>query len=76
MKDRKVGQILTHILQNNLEISAIELFYLDKPSSEEFLEIYKSLIPEISEMVNDIKLGERADNGCLYCSGSQVSECD
>ena len=28
------------------------MFYLDKPSSEEFLEIYKTLIPEISEMVN------------------------
>ena len=27
------------------------MFYLDKPSSEEFLEIYKNLIPEISEMV-------------------------
>jgi len=33
------------------------MFYLDKPSSEEFLEIYKNLIPEISEMINELTMG-------------------
>ena len=32
------------------------MFYLDKPSSEEFLELYKNLIPEISEMVYNFNL--------------------
>lgn len=38
-------------------ISAIELFNLDKPCSEEFLEIYKNLIPEYLDMVSEMTVG-------------------
>lgn len=33
------------------------MFYLDKPCSEEFLEIYKNLIPEFTEMVTELTMG-------------------
>jgi nucleoside-diphosphate kinase len=33
------------------------MFYLDKPCAEEFLEIYRHLIPEFSEMVTELTMG-------------------
>lgn len=40
------GQIIDHILEQGLEISALELFCLDRPAAEEFLEVYKGVVPE------------------------------
>jgi len=45
------------IIQKYFNISAIELFNLDKPCSEEFLEIYKNLIPEYLDMVSEMTVG-------------------
>jgi nucleoside-diphosphate kinase len=33
------------------------MFSLDKPSAEEFLEIYRNLIPEFPEMVVEMTMG-------------------
>ena len=33
------------------------MFNLDKPSAEEFLEVYKTLIPEYPEMVSEMTMG-------------------
>lgn len=40
------------ILGEGFEISAMEMFYLDKPTAEEFYEIYKGVFPEYTQMVD------------------------
>ena len=40
------GQIIDAILEEGFEISAMEMFNLDKPTAEEFLEIYRGVLPE------------------------------
>lgn len=57
IKDKSAGLIIDQILSEGFEISAMELFYLDKPSAEEFLEVYKTLIPEFPEMVAELTMG-------------------
>jgi nucleoside-diphosphate kinase len=37
----KAGQIIDWILNEGFEISALQMFYLDRPTSEEFYEVYK-----------------------------------
>ena len=39
------------ILQEGFEISAMEMFTLDKPSAEEFFEVYKGVLPEFVGMI-------------------------
>ena len=36
-----MGKIIDRILNEGFEISALQMFYLDRPTSEEFYEVYK-----------------------------------
>ena len=40
------GEVIHAILEEGFEISAMQMFYLDKPTAEEFLEIYRGVVPE------------------------------
>ncbi len=41
IQEKNVGKILDMILSAGFEISALELFNLDKPTATEFLEVYR-----------------------------------
>lgn len=51
------GEIVTRILQEGFEISAMCLWHLDKASAEEFLEVYKGVLPEYHDMVLQLQGG-------------------
>ena len=51
------GKIIDIVLSNGFEISAMEMFYLNKTMSEEFHEVYKGVLPEYSGMVEQTSLG-------------------
>lgn len=38
-------------------IDNLEIFKLEKPAAGEFLEIYKDVIPEYQDVVNDLSIG-------------------
>ena len=40
------GRIIDRILEEGFEISALEMFNLDKPTAEEFFEVYKGVVSE------------------------------
>lgn len=42
------GKIIDQILNEGFEISAMQMFFLDKATSEEFLDVYKGVLPEFS----------------------------
>ena len=44
------GQIIDSILEEGFEISAMQMFHLDRPTAEEFLEIYQGVLPEFPQM--------------------------
>ena len=45
------------VLNSGFEISAGEMFWLDRPSAEEFLEVYKGVLPEYNQIVEEITNG-------------------
>ena len=45
------------ILTEGFEVSAMEMFYLDKSTAEEFLELYKGIFAEFSMMVDHMTSG-------------------
>ena len=45
------GQIIDMILQEGFEISSMEMFTLDRPTAEEFFEVYKGVLPEFTPMI-------------------------
>eukprot|EP00347_Sterkiella_histriomuscorum_P013690 403363739 len=57
IQNRQVGKILDAILGEGFEISALEMFYLDKSTAEEFFEIYKGIMPEYSQMIDHVSSG-------------------
>ena len=57
ISNRNVGKILDCILGEGFEISSMEMFYIDKPTAEEFFEIYKGVMPEYTAMIDHISSG-------------------
>lgn len=51
------GAIIDAILEQGFEISAMELFHLERQTAEEFLEVYKGVLTEFSAVVDQIISG-------------------
>ena len=51
------GRILEKIVEANFEISALEMFHLQKGQAEEFLEVYKGVVHEYTDMVTEMVSG-------------------
>ncbi|ORY44065.1 nucleoside diphosphate kinase [Rhizoclosmatium globosum] len=51
------GKILTSIAQNGYKITDAESYYLDRVNAEEFLEVYKTVVPEYQKMVDQLSSG-------------------
>lgn len=45
------------ILSEGFEISALQMFYLDRPSAEEFLDVYKGILPEFVPLIEHLISG-------------------
>jgi len=48
------GPIIDKILKEGFEISALRMWYLDKTAAEEFLEVYKGVLPEYHQLVEQM----------------------
>jgi len=57
IQNRQLGQVLDAILDEGFEVSALELFYLDKPTAEEFFELYKGVFADFSSMIEHVSSG-------------------
>jgi nucleoside-diphosphate kinase len=55
--DDKMGEILDTVLDAGFEISALQSFTLDRVMSEEFLEVYKGVLPEFRLYVDEMSSG-------------------
>ncbi len=44
-------------MSEGFEISALEMFYLEKPTAEEFFELYKGVFPEYAAMIDHVSTG-------------------
>lgn len=51
------GQIIDAILDQGFEISAMQMFHLDRPTAEEFFEIYAGVLPEFPQMTEQMTTG-------------------
>ncbi|CAG9312082.1 NME7_1 [Blepharisma stoltei] len=51
------GRIIDMIISEGFEISALQMFNLDKPNAEEFLDVYKGVLPEFSGIVEHFTSG-------------------
>mmetsp|Transcript_6914 Transcript_6914/g.15758 ORF Transcript_6914/g.15758 Transcript_6914/m.15758 type:complete len:326 (+) Transcript_6914:132-1109(+) len=52
VRDGGVGMVLKEILGAGLEVSAAEMFQLDRVHATEFLEVYKGVLPYYSDLVD------------------------
>ena len=57
MKSLQAGEIIDMILSQGYEISAMEIFNIDLPTSEEFFEVYKGVLPEFLPIIEHMTTG-------------------
>lgn len=53
----QAGSIISRIMQEGFEISAMSTFNLEKANAEDFLEVYKGVVSEYSGMVEELTSG-------------------
>ena len=51
------GEVIDTILEEGFEISAMQMFCLDRPTSEEFLEVYRGVLPEFPALSEHMTTG-------------------
>lgn len=51
------GDVLDRILSEGFEVSAMKLTHLDMVSAEEFLDVYRGVLPEYQEMCKQLTVG-------------------
>lgn len=57
VKQGQAGQVIDMILSEGFEISSMEMFALDRPTAEEFFEVYKGVLPEFVDMIEQMTSG-------------------
>jgi len=57
LQDGLAGEVINRILQEGFEISAMRLWHMDKVSVEEFLDVYRGVLPEYQMMVDQMCVG-------------------
>jgi len=57
ISEGNAGKIIDIVLSQGFEISAMEMFYLNKTMAEEFHEVYKGVVPDYAGMVEQTSLG-------------------
>jgi nucleoside-diphosphate kinase len=57
IRNCQLGQVLDMILQSGFEISAAELFSLNRPQAEEFYDVYKGILPEYIPLIEHLSNG-------------------
>eukprot|EP01117_Protostelium_nocturnum_P020367 TRINITY_DN9120_c0_g1_i2.p1 TRINITY_DN9120_c0_g1~~TRINITY_DN9120_c0_g1_i2.p1 ORF type:complete len:204 (-),score=57.69 TRINITY_DN9120_c0_g1_i2:96-707(-) len=53
----KAGQIIQYILDAGWQINALELFKMERENTSEFYEVYKGVVPDYSDMVDELSSG-------------------
>ncbi|XP_053391011.1 nucleoside diphosphate kinase 7-like [Mercenaria mercenaria] len=51
------GKIISAIMEAGFEVSAIEMFHMEKANAEEFFEVYKGVVQEYNAMVLELTSG-------------------
>jgi nucleoside-diphosphate kinase len=51
------GAVIDALLHQGFDVSAAEMLTIDKMAAEEFLEVYKGVVPEYSGMVESVTAG-------------------
>ncbi|XP_058060149.1 nucleoside diphosphate kinase 7 [Anopheles bellator] len=58
VRDGKAGEIITEILKKKFTITAMKMLRFERANCEEFLEVYKSVVPEYESMVMQMISGD------------------
>lgn len=51
IEERKMGYIISAIMENNFKITAMQMFYLTNSNADEFLEVYKGVVSDFHALL-------------------------
>jgi len=75
VKSGNAPGIIDAVLESGFEITALQMFSLDKTCASEFLEVYKGVIPEYADVVNELCTGSCIAMEVKAPPGSGLESC-
>ena len=57
VKEKNVGKILDDIHRASFAMSAVQMFEMERGQAEEFMEVYKGVVPNFKQMVDEMTSG-------------------
>ncbi|XP_065180498.1 nucleoside diphosphate kinase homolog 7-like isoform X2 [Sycon ciliatum] len=69
-----LGRVARDIVQAGFDISAMQMYHFDKSTAEEFLEVYRGVVAEYSEMVSELCSGACVAMALTHQHGSACVE--
>lgn len=57
VNDNKAGEIMAAITSQGFQVAALQMFHMEKANAEEFFEVYKGVVAEYIDMVNELCSG-------------------
>jgi len=58
VRDRKLGVVVAQLLESGFEIRGMQMTQLSRPNAQEFFEVYKGVVPEYADWVDEIVAGK------------------
>jgi len=58
VRDGKLGAILHQVIESGFSLRALSMVQLSRPNAVEFMEVYKGVVPEYTEWVEEIVGGK------------------
>ena len=54
IKDGKLGAIISSVKREGFDIGALQMFYMDRECSVEFMDVYRSVLPQYEDIVKHL----------------------
>merc|ERR1711871_1362504 len=52
------GQMIDQVMNSGFELSTMQMLHMSRPNAEEFLEVYKGIVPEHHDWVEELVSGK------------------
>merc|ERR1712060_938266 len=73
IRDRKLGAIMAQLIESGFAVKSLAMVQLSRPNAQEFFEVYKGVVPEYADWVDEIVAGKCVAIQAIFKSQPQDS---
>jgi len=73
VREGKLGAILHQVMASGFAVRGLQMLQLSRPNAVEFLEVYKGVVPEYSDWVEEVVSGKCVAVQVVYSAQKEMS---